>query len=50
VEPSHVLLAMGWGREEARSALRFSFGADHTLADADEAAARFARALERARG
>jgi cysteine desulfurase len=49
LEPSHVLMAMGWGREEARAALRFSFGDGHTAADADEAAARFARALRRSR-
>lgn len=50
VEPSHVLRAMGWAKDEARAALRFSFGEDHTVGDADEAAARFARALQRARG
>ncbi|MFN2322895.1 MAG: cysteine desulfurase family protein [Trueperaceae bacterium] len=49
LEPSHVLLAMGWGREEARGALRFAFGDDHERADAEEAAARFARALQRTR-
>ncbi len=49
LEPSHVLAAMGWLRAEARSALRFSFGEDHTAVDADEAAARFARALARTR-
>jgi cysteine desulfurase len=49
LEPSPVLLAMGWPAERARSALRFSFGEDHTEADAVEAARRFARALERTR-
>ncbi len=49
LEPSHVLLAMGWGREEARAALRFAFGDDHDRADAEESAARFARALHRSR-
>ena len=49
VEPSHVLLAMGWARADARAALRFAFGDDHTADDADEAAARFARALRRSR-
>jgi cysteine desulfurase len=47
LEPSPVLLAMGWGPQRARSAVRFSFGDDHGEADADEAARRFARALER---
>ena len=47
LEPSPVLLAMGWSRERARSAVRFSFGPDHTLADADEAARRFALAALR---
>jgi cysteine desulfurase len=49
LEPSPVLLAMGWSPDRARSALRFSFGEDHTEGDADEAARRFARALERTR-
>jgi cysteine desulfurase len=35
-QPSHVLLAMGRGDEEARSSLRFSLG--HTSTDADVAA------------
>ena len=35
-QPSHVLLAMGRGDEEARSSLRFSFG--HTSTEADIAA------------
>lgn len=47
LEPSPVLLAMGWSAERARSAVRFSFGEDHTLDDADEAARRFGWALER---
>jgi cysteine desulfurase len=47
LEPSPVLLAMGWAPLRARSAIRFSFGDDHSEADADEAARRFARALER---
>lgn len=49
IEPSHVLRAMGWTEDEARSALRFAFGDDHTPADATLAAERFARALERSR-
>jgi cysteine desulfurase len=32
-EPSHVLQAMGWGREEAASAVRFSFGWASTAGD-----------------
>ena len=47
LEPSPVLLAMGWDRTRARSALRFSFGEDHSLADAEDAAARVLRAVER---
>jgi len=47
LEPSPVLLAMGWAPQRARSTIRFSFGDDHTEADAEEAARRFARALER---
>ena len=47
LEPSPVLLAMGWAAPRARSAVRFSFGDDHSEDDADEAALRFARALER---
>ena len=49
LEPSPVLLAMGWSTARARSAVRFSFGEDHTELDADEAARRFARALARTR-
>jgi cysteine desulfurase len=47
LEPSPVLLAMGWSRERARSAIRFSFGPDHTLADAAAGAERFALACAR---
>jgi len=50
LEPSPVLLAMGWPPERARSAVRFSFGEDHTEAEADDAARRFARALRRTLG
>jgi len=50
LEPSPVLLAMGWTSERARSAVRFSFGDEQSPADADEAARRFERALARALG
>ena len=39
VEPSKVLLAMGYDAEEARSSLRVSFGVSNTLEQADEFAA-----------
>jgi cysteine desulfurase len=34
IEPSHVLLAMGRSRAEARSSIRFSFGRYNTIEDA----------------
>lgn len=36
LEPSHVLAAMGKTREEARSALRVSFGVQNTIDEVDE--------------
>jgi cysteine desulfurase len=35
VEPSHVLLALGLKREDARSAIRFSLGASNTVEEVD---------------
>jgi cysteine desulfurase len=35
VEPSHVLLAIGLSREQARGSLRFSFGRSNTAAQVD---------------
>jgi cysteine desulfurase len=35
VEPSRVMLALGWDRQAAREVVRFSLGLDHTDADVD---------------
>jgi cysteine desulfurase len=35
VEPSHVLLAMGMSREDARSSVRFSLGPGNTAGQVD---------------
>lgn len=35
IDPSHVLLAMGLSREEARTSLRFSLGQDNTVEEID---------------
>lgn len=40
IEPSHVLLACGFTLEEAREGVRFTFGPDHSLEDANLAAER----------
>jgi cysteine desulfurase len=48
-QPSHVLLAMGATRQDARSALRFSLGWDSTHADVAAALAALPDAVTRAR-
>lgn len=35
IEPSHVLLAMGYARARARASMRFSFAAQNTLSEVD---------------
>ena len=47
-EPSHVLLAMGYPREEARGALRLTLGWSSTEADVDDFLAALPEAVERA--
>jgi cysteine desulfurase len=49
LEPSHVLLAMGHTRDEARSSLRFSLGKDTTMTALEFAVSAFSKALERSR-
>jgi cysteine desulfurase len=44
IEPSHVLRAMGWSEQEASEGVRFTFGAQTTVAEALEAARRVAEA------
>jgi cysteine desulfurase len=48
-QPSHVLIAMGCGEAEARSALRFSLGHSSTLADVRALAAALPEAVQRAK-
>lgn len=48
-KPSHVLRAMGYDEDLARSALRFSYGWATTEAEIDAAAAAFSRVVSRVR-
>ncbi|GAB3225550.1 cysteine desulfurase family protein [Glycomyces halotolerans] len=48
-QPSHVLLAMGAGEDDARSSLRFTLGWSSTEADVDALLAALPEAVERAR-
>jgi cysteine desulfurase len=48
-QPSHVLLAMGFGEREARGALRLTLGHTSTTADVDAVLAALPAAVERAR-
>ena len=45
LEPSHVLLACGYSEAEAKEGLRFTFGRDTTVEEAEEAAQRVANAV-----
>ncbi|GIW24040.1 cysteine desulfurase family protein [Meiothermus sp.] len=49
LEPSHVLLAIGRSKDEARASVRFSLGRYTTLEEVDSAAAAFAEAVGRSR-
>ena len=44
-EPSHVLLACGWTSQQAKEAVRLSFGWTNTVEEAREAAERIGKAL-----
>lgn len=47
VEASHVLRACGMTEEEAREGIRFSFGSQTTLGEAEDAANRLTQAIDR---
>lgn len=49
LEPSHVLLAIGRSKEEAKASVRFSLGRFTTEAEIDQAARVFAEAVGRSR-
>jgi cysteine desulfurase len=49
IEPSHVLLAMGRSRQEARSSVRFSFGRYNTVEEMKALVDATARAAEKLR-
>ena len=50
IEPSHVLLALGFTPEEARGAMRISFGATTSATEVDELVSRIVRVVSRLRG
>lgn len=49
LEPSHVILAMGYDKERARESLRFSFGPSTTAEELRDAAGRVAETVRRLR-
>ncbi len=49
LEPSHVLMGMGFSREEASSLVRFSLGRENSPAEVEEVAEHFAAVVRRIR-